>query len=529
MTWNLVTFIYGSKVFRKYQDFISDLVMESGVNSIRYSVEDLKKTEVYKQNPDYFFADNKYGWCAWKPLFLLEAMKGLNEGDKIVLCDVEDILHPSLFDYVDGQMEDDPCYLVIGNNTQKDFTKRDCFVYMDCDEEDYWDSKQLEAGITFWRVCDEAKEILEEWLKYCLDERVNGEDSSFSGKDNFPGFKGYSGKDQSIITNLAVRDGLGVDIGDIRNYIECNADYWYQRNQAQGYTLGRPVDVYMESLKDRCPYANDNAIKHSLILTVHNKGWLIGKVIDGIVNNTVGDYELIIVFDGCEDNSEEVALKALEGTDVDYQTLTAPNVFETTANNLGLKHATGEYAIIIQDDMIIKEDGWNRRMQKPFNKFDDVFAVTARTAHNYIPNPNSQHVNMEENLDTDWCDILQSVDEADSSNIPRDTFAVRSTVNRGPLMIDLEDLKTLNYLDEAYAPQDMDDHDLMYRAWKELKKVCGCYWIKMQSENDWGGTRINGSPAPWLFKAHHKNTKIFYGRNKDVLSDRRIVVNRKVS
>jgi len=63
----------------------------------------------------------------------------------------------------------------------------------------------------------------------------------------------------------------------------------------------------------------------------------------------------------------------------------------------------------------------------------------------------------------------------------------------------------------------------------QMKKVCGCYWIEMQSENDWGGTRINGSPAPWLFKAHHKNTKIFYGRNKDVLSDRRIVVNRKVS
>ena len=81
------------------------------------------------------------------------------------------MLHPSLFEYVDSQMEDDPCYLVIGNNTQKDFTKRDCFVYMDCDEEDYWDSKQLEAGITFWRVCDEAKVILEEWLKYCLDER----------------------------------------------------------------------------------------------------------------------------------------------------------------------------------------------------------------------------------------------------------------------------------------------------------------------------------------------------------------------
>ena len=30
-------------------------------------------------------------------------------------------------------------------------------------------------------------------------------------------------------------------------------------------------------------------------------------------------------------------------------------------------------------------------------------------------------------------------------------------------MINLEDLKELNYFDEAFSPQDMDDHDLMFR------------------------------------------------------------------
>ena len=48
---------------------------------------------------------------------------------------------------------------------------------------------------------------------------------------------------------------------------------------------------------------------HSIILTVHNKGWLIDKVIQGIKDNTVGEYELIVVVDGCTDNSEEVVKK----------------------------------------------------------------------------------------------------------------------------------------------------------------------------------------------------------------------------
>ena len=529
MTWNLVTFTYGSNLFLKYQDFICNTVKESGVNPIRYGVEDLENTEVYKENPEYFTVEKKYGWCSWKPLLLLEAMKGLQEGDKIVLCDVEDVLHPQLFPYVDSVMGDDPCLLVLGDpNPQRKTVKRDCFVYMDCDDETYWDSPQLEAGITFWQVCDEAKSILEEYLKWCLDEKVNGEDSNFSGKGNFPEFGGYSAKDQAILTNIALRDGLPVDNGDIRNYLECNANYWYERNQESGYTLNRPVDHYMKAIEDKCPYANDNAFKHSLVLTVHNKGWMIDKVLQGIFNNTVGNYELIVVLDGCTDNSEEVVKEYLPKFK-DYTVLYADNVFETTANNIGLREATGDYAIIIQDDMIIEEQGWNRRMQKPLLKLDDVFAVTARTAHNYVVNPNSQHINMKENLSTGWCDILQSVDEADASNIPRDTFAIRSTVNRGPLMIDLGDLKTLNYFDEAYAPQDMDDHDLMYRAWKELGKVCGCYWIEMQSETDCGGTRVSGEPAPWLFNAHHKNSKLFYSRNKDVLEDRRVVINKKVS
>ena len=53
------------------------------------------------------------------------------------------------------------------------------------------------------------------------------------------------------------------------------------------------------------------------------------------------------------------------------------------------------------------------------------------------------------------------------------------------------------------------------KVYKELNKVCGCYWIDFKSEDAWGGTRVSGEPAPWLYKAHHKNSKIFYDINQD--------------
>lgn len=270
---------------------------------------------------------------------------------------------------------------------------------------------------------------------------------------------------------------------------------------------------------------------HSIILTVHNKEWLIDKVIEGIVSNTTGHYELIIVIDGCTDNSERVIRDSLLECSVNYQFIHAPNVFETTANNLGMRSAKGDKVIIVQDDMIILEDGWNLRMEKPFEIFDDVFAVTARCAHNWIFNSNTQHLGMKEDLDNCWCDIIDHVDHAErNQGLPRDVFAVRCSVNRGPLMINHSDLKKLNYLDETFAPQDMDDHDLCYRAYKELGKVVGAYWIDYQSEDSWGGTRVEtGGPAPWLLKAHHKNTKIFYERHKDLINTRRVILNRKIS
>jgi glycosyltransferase involved in cell wall biosynthesis len=254
---------------------------------------------------------------------------------------------------------------------------------------------------------------------------------------------------------------------------------------------------------------------HSLILTVHNKEFLLQRVLDGIKQNTTGPYELIVIIDGCSDNSSQIIYDNFNKFDK-MRIFETPDVFETKANNVGLKNSTGEYCTIIQDDMIINEYAWNERMVKPFS-FGDVFAVTARTAHNWQFNPHSVHLNLKEDLDNCWCDIINHIEHARRSNTARDKFAIRSSVNRGPLMIDHNDLQTLNYLDESFAPLDMDEHDFCYRAKHQLNKLCGCYWIDVISHESWGGTRISGSPAPWHLKSHHKNTKIFYNRHKDLI------------
>lgn len=258
----------------------------------------------------------------------------------------------------------------------------------------------------------------------------------------------------------------------------------------------------------------------SIVLTIHNKAWLIDKVVAGIIENTKTNSELILVFDGCTDNSEEVVdrtLNSLNPKNFKIKKLYVPNVFETKANNIGMKEASGDFIIIVQDDQVIMEKNYNLRMRKPVEVFDDIFAVTARTAHNWIYNSGSVHQYLKEDLDNCWCDILVHTDHKHRNNTDRETFAIRDSGNRGPLLLRHDIVKKLNYLDETFSPSDMDDHDICYRAYKEFGMKAGCYWIDFQSEDSWGTSRISGGPAKWHLKSNHKNTKIVWNRHRDLI------------
>ena len=237
------------------------------------------------------------------------------------------------------------------------------------------------------------------------------------------------------------------------------------------------------------------------VLTTHNKQDLIESVCYGIINNVSElTKELIIVFDGCTDNTENLVKHILKDSNLIIKYVYTNDVFELRANNEGLKNVTSDYVILIQDDMIIKEKDFDKRMLKPFLSFSDVFAVTAQTAHN------NKNIN----------GSLYSTDEADRRHgYPRDKFAVREIANRGPLMYDFSDLTKLNFFDEYLVPNSYDDHDISYRAYKELNKISGLYWIDYDSNPEWGTGRQKNQHIHSA--AHQRNSKIIIERYNDIL------------
>ena len=51
----------------------------------------------------------------------------------------------------------------------------------------------------------------------------------------------------------------------------------------------------------------------SVIVPVYNKGPYVRRAIQSVLAQTYTDYELVIVDDGSEDGSAEIASKAIEG------------------------------------------------------------------------------------------------------------------------------------------------------------------------------------------------------------------------
>lgn len=272
----------------------------------------------------------------------------------------------------------------------------------------------------------------------------------------------------------------------------------------------------------------------SINLTIHNKQDILLDVLNGIFNNTISKFEFIAVLDGCTDNSEKIVLDFLQNNKnknlVHFNVLYADNVFETKANNIAAKASNGRYIVIVQDDCVITEYGWDERILRPFKYYRDVFAVSGNCAHNWKFNENRKDdLHFFPAEPKDWCDILIHHDHANKTTCSKDIFAIRQSVNRGPLAIDRFDLIKLGYFDEEFAPLENDDHDLMYRARYSLGKVCGYYGIDFVSKPEWGGTRNEqGQTKQWVYAANHKNARLLYHRHSDKMKTA-IIENRNLS
>lgn len=93
----------------------------------------------------------------------------------------------------------------------------------------------------------------------------------------------------------------------------------------------------------------------SVIIPLYNKSPYVGKAIQSVLDQTFSDFELIVVDDGSDDDSAEIAQKAIEG----YQhcrLLKQENAGVSVARNNGVEASVGDYLCFLDAD-----DWWDSR------------------------------------------------------------------------------------------------------------------------------------------------------------------------
>jgi len=242
----------------------------------------------------------------------------------------------------------------------------------------------------------------------------------------------------------------------------------------------------------------------SLVLPVHNQENIIGFVIKGMIENkTENVKELIIVIDGCTDNTEREIDRVLPICGIPVKIIYTPDVWEVKASNVGYKSAECPYILTFQDDMICTEPRYDERMMKPFERFPNVFGVTGRDALDCM---------------IDEKGILQWINLAGrDANSPREYFYIRSIINRGPVLWDHAKMEEIGYLDESFYPQGQDDTNACWIAFQKGWTV-GCYQVAYDSELYWGGTRKTPEIAHWFDDViYPKNCDIIVQRYRDLI------------
>jgi len=221
----VLTFSKGN--FKQSQEKLKSHLISIGINNlINYSDSDLPKNFIDEFH-DLFEQKRGYGYWIWKPFIILKELNKLADDEILIYIDSTDQPSNLFFEILNNHLSKEEIYLVNRGYKNGEWTKRDCFIMMDCDNKKYHNSIQLEAGVLGLKKTDNNIKLITEWFEFCKNRNILTDLPNVCGLENLEGFKDHR-HDQSILTNLSIKYGL-------KSYKLNQNIIWYNYNQPQIY------------------------------------------------------------------------------------------------------------------------------------------------------------------------------------------------------------------------------------------------------------------------------------------------------
>jgi len=133
----------------------------------------------------------------------------MDDGDVLVYLDAADDLVGDGLHHIKIAMDKREYYISNWRGArpkQREKTKKDCFVLMDCDSDFFYNFPQVEAGFVIFKKSQDNINFINQWLNYCKNENILTDKPNEYG-DNRPEFKNHL-YDQSVLTNLVLKNNI---------------------------------------------------------------------------------------------------------------------------------------------------------------------------------------------------------------------------------------------------------------------------------------------------------------------------------
>ena len=198
-----------------------------------YNKESLP-AEFVKSNERFFKYKRGGGYWIWKSFIIKEVLDKIDYGDYLFYCDSGALLRHSLKKLIKVMENDnqDAMFFEVNGHLDREWTKRDVFIALDCDKEEYYNTTQRMSGFILIKKTERTISFAEDYCTYSQQGLLITDEANELGKDNYEGFR-ENRHDQSILSLLSKKYGYRAyrdpsQWGDYQKYLYRKRLFKYQ-------------------------------------------------------------------------------------------------------------------------------------------------------------------------------------------------------------------------------------------------------------------------------------------------------------
>ena len=168
---------------------------------VLYSPDDIDE-DFKEKHGDILSVKKGAGLWLWKPYCIHKSLcDEARDGDVVFYCDAASFFIRNC-NYLINTMNNDDIWVSDNNYVEEKYTKEDAFQLLNCTDENFRKTNQIQAQVIGIRKSPRSMAFVEEWLKLSTDINVIGPENTKLDSSNCEGFVGHR-YDQSILSLLS--------------------------------------------------------------------------------------------------------------------------------------------------------------------------------------------------------------------------------------------------------------------------------------------------------------------------------------